>query len=186
MIFLKLNDLAMTTNHTEKLNFSSLKLNKAHMGLFLFLILFSFAPKLNAQDLAHENQIIDYLGMEKYTSILQSNPAYLNFLDARCSSGYKILELAPEKTVGMQTIHSVKYSEWVISSKGEDEVRSYVDFTITPEEFVDKFNSSGFNFLKYNFQFDAKEISYYVLGNTGKVIMVYPIQYINSLVNSNN
>jgi len=140
----------------------------------------SFSQSLN---LENQSQIVEYLGDSRFNELLQSNPSYLSFLDTRCSVGYKVIDMGIEKTEGMTVLNSVSYEEWVVPEKAEEQVFKSVEFTSTPEEFVLDSNNPDFNILKYNLSFDKNVITYYVLGSTGKVIMIYPVEYINQQVN---
>ena len=167
----------------RELKHSKPSLRKVFLSLFTLLFV---ATGLFAQNLENESEIKEYLGRFRFEQNQVSNPGYLTFLDARCSSGFKIVELASEKTEGMTVVQNVTYSEWVPSLKEEEKKLNHIDVTITPEEFIENSNTSNFNFLKYHFQFDSKKMSYYVLGNTGMVLMIYPVEYVSSLINSNN
>lgn len=133
--------------------------------------------------LTNQDKISDFLGNDRFNDLLSSNPSYLTFLDARCSNGYKIIDMPLEKTTGMTVLNSIVYEEWLISEKSEEEIRQTSEIELTPEEFVENSASPEFNILKYHFNFDKKEMVYYVLGATGKVIMIYPIEFINQKAN---
>lgn len=153
------------------------------LGFTIFLCGASQASFSQLTNLENQSQIVEYLGDSRFNDLLQSNPSYLSFLDTRCSNGYKIIDMPSEKTVGMTVLNSIAYEEWVAPEKAEEEVLKSVELSSTPEEFVENSTSPEFNFLKYKLAFDKSETTYYVLGSTGKAIMIYPIEYINKQVN---
>lgn len=140
-----------------------------------------------SQSLENEAKIIEFLGQERYNQILESNPNYLKFLDVRCSFGFKIIDYVDEKMGNMTVIDYVAYR--VDQGNGKDTTglcKKGVgkDFD-TPEEFLNHYNEGTLNILKYYIQYDRFEINYYVLGTTGKVLVVYPVDYINKLIAEN-
>lgn len=151
--------------------------------IFLFGILI-FGGNLNAQNLTHESQLIEYLGQEDYNEFTQSNPSYLAFLDARYD-GYMIMDYVEEKMGEFETIEIIYKSEWVSVEENGKIYIERVKSKITPEEFLAEMGSQEFNFLEYSFKFDRSIFTYHVLGTTGKVIMIYPVEKINEIVNRN-
>lgn len=153
------------------------------LRMFLVIGLGILSMNAKAQDLQNENQIIDYLGMERYTSVLHSNPAYLDFLDVRCSNGFHIMDYVEEKMSSYQVLEVVKHAEWkAVEINGKD-CLEFVETKVSPEQFLIDLEKEDFNFLEYKFSFDRKEVVYHVLGNTGKVILMVPTEQINKIVN---
>lgn len=146
------------------------------------LLVFVFVVNQNSQaqltELTNQDKVAEFLGDERFNDLLTSNPSYLTFLDTKCSYGYKIVEMGSEKTEGMTVLNSITYEEWVASSKSEEQILYTSETILTPEEFVENATSPEFNILKYHFNSDRKQIVYYVLGTTGKVIILYPVAYI--------
>lgn len=133
--------------------------------------------------LENQAKVAEYLGDSRFNELLQSNPSYLTFLDTRCSEGYKLIDMPAEKTAGMTVLNSITYEEWVVPEKSQEQVVSTTELTLTPEEFVQEALDPEFNFLKYHFKYDQKEMTYFVLGATGKAIIIYPVEYINKQAN---
>lgn len=152
---------------TERLSICSI--------LIVFLLganytLFGQAPVLEKQ-----LQIEEFLGQPKFNELLSTNPSYLTFLDTRCSAGYKIVEMTKEKSGSFQLIEKIQKNS-TMDSPVE---------AVTAAEFVQAANDPSFNFLQYSFQFDRTEMTYYKLGSTGKVLMIFPVRYINQIIKSN-
>jgi len=163
---------------TSKSNFIS--------SLLLFFGVLFFSTFSFAQNLENENEIIEYLGMEKYTSVLHSNPAYLKFLDVRCSDGYIVMDYVEEKMNDFPVLETITHGEWITIEEDGKSSLEFVVTQVTSESFMLDYESENFNFLEYRFTFDSKDVVYHVLGNTGKVIMILPIEKINKIVNKAN
>ncbi len=153
------------------------------VNIFLFIGVLFLSVQSFAQNLKNESCIIEYLGGEKYSKFVLEHPDYLEFLDVRCSDGYHVIDYVEGKMDDFQVLETITYGEWVTI---EDNGKSSLEFVVTqvtPESFVLDFESEDFNFLKYTFAFSRKDVVYHVLGNTGKVIMMIPIESINEIVN---
>lgn len=81
-----------------------------------------------------------------------------------------------EKTVGFEMLKKIAK----LTGNGTD-IEG-----ITPEQFIADSETEEFNFLMYQFEFDRSEITYYILGKTGKVLMIQPVERINDIVNAGN
>ena len=146
-------------------------------SLLVFMVfLFGANLTLNAQSdpLVNQAQIVEFLGQTKFNELLSTNPSYLTFLDTRCSSGYKIIDMSKEKAAEFELIDKIQKNNMYTSPVE----------AITAVEFVQAASSPNFNFLQYSFLFDSKEMTYYKLGSTGKVLMIFPVGYIAQLIKS--
>lgn len=164
----------------------SKSLLKKQNRLIFIVSLLIWTPSLNAQELNHKTQIIEYLGLEKFNSISQSNPAYLKFLDVRLSNGHLIVDYVEDKMEGFSVLNVIYHTEWKTVEKNGKSRDEIVQTKITPEEFLIRMEDEDFNFLEYKFAFDRKEVVYHVLGNTGKVIVMLSTERINDIINKEN
>ena len=146
----------------------------------------SFQKKNSNQNLENKTQIIDYLGIDKYNSVLRSNPAYLKFLNVRLSNGHLIVDYVEEKMADFPVMDVIYHTEWKTFEKNGKSRNELLQVKITPEEFLIHTEREDFNFLEYKFTFDRKEVVYHVLGNTGKVIVMLSTERINEIVNKEN
>lgn len=150
--------------------------NRLSTLMLLIVFLFGANQALFGQSTTLDNpdKVEQLLGEEKFNELLTSNPSYLVFLDTRCSSGYKIVDMTKEKAADFQLIQKIKKHATV-----DSELEA-----VTADEFVQYASDPNFNFLQYSFQFDRTEMTYYKLGSTGKVLMIFPVGYINQLIKS--
>ena len=142
----------------------------------LTLILLSGSAYSFAQTLQNESKIVEFLGQSEFDQMSQANPSYLEFLDAKCSYGFEIESMGPEKTSGFETLSSITYND-------PNNKITKSPTTVTPSEFVQMYEDGTLNFLMYEIRGDRSAMTYYVLGNTGKVLMVFPVDYISQKVN---
>jgi hypothetical protein len=142
----------------------------------LFLFIAVSVPSFGQNSYASESQLIEVLGQSKFDQLQQANPNYLKFLDARCTHGYVIMEMPKEKTEGFTMIKKIAK----LTGNGTEVIG------VTPEQFVLDATSPNFNFLMYKFDFDRSENTYYILGRTGKVLLILPVERINEIVNAGN
>ena len=140
--------------------------------------LFALVVTTNAfsQTIENQQKIVDYLGQEKFDELLSANPSYLKFLDVKCSNGFDIIEMAPEKSQNFSVLTEIEKID-------PNQKYSKTPNTISADEFVQLFENGNLNFLMYQLQGHKTQMTYFVLGNTGKVLMVYPTDYITQLVN---
>lgn len=128
------------------------------------------------QSLQNQQKIVDYLGQEKFDQIQSSNPSYLTFLDVKCSDGFDIIEMVPEKTQNFTVLNEI-----VVIDPNNKITKTPT--TVSADDFVQMFENGSLNFLMYQLQGHKTQMTYYVLGNTGKVLMVFPTDYITQRVN---
>ena len=168
------------------INDRELKLSKPSFRksfLSLFILLFITSGSF-AQNLENESSIVEYLGEERYFELTQKNPAYLNFLDARYSHGYSVMDYVDEKMNEFSTLEVIYHSAWATVDLNGKEYLEVVESKVTPAEFLIALESEEFNFLEYRFTFDRTAVTYHVLGNTGKVLMIASVENINNIVNA--
>lgn len=147
------------------------------MRLLIFALTLLFCSSFSiAQTLQNENEIVEYLGQSKFDQLSQSNPSYLKFLDAKCSFGFEIESMGSEKTSGFETLNTIKFND-------PDNKITKTPSTITASQFVQMYEDGSLNILMYEIVGDKSAMTYYVLGNTGKVLMVFPVDYIAQKVN---
>lgn len=137
-----------------------------------FMLLIAINPAYS-QDLKHKNYILEFLGQEEYDRIQSHNVGYLRFLDVRCSDGWQVIENNDGKFDSYEKIQTLSYT-----------TPDKVEFTISAQDVVSEINSGTFNLIKYNLNWDRSKTMYYVLGNTGKVLVIHPTEYINKIYNS--
>jgi hypothetical protein len=153
--------------------------------LLLSLVGLIFSFRSIGQTLENESKIIDYLGIEKYSTLVQENPSYLKFLDTRYSRGYYIMDYVEQKMSEfpkVEIIYRFSLSDIIVNGKT---CQKRVESKVSPEEFVTLYYEPEFNFLEYRLNFDRTNVTYHTLGNTGKVIMIMPVEQINEIVNMN-
>ena len=169
---------------TKSRNFNR-KNGTSYSYLLLTIVGLIFSFRSIGQTLENESKIIDYLGIEKYSTLVQKNPSYLKFLDTRYSRGYYIMDYVEEKMSEfpkVDIIYRFSLSDIIVNGKT---CQQRVESKVSPEEFLNQSNQSDFNFLEFKFSFDRSSITYYTLGNTGKVILIMPVEQINKIVNTN-
>ena len=181
--------LELFKRYCYMLKLATIALPSRLCSFLMFMVFFIGANlTLNAQSnpLVNQAKVADYLGDSRFNDLLESNSSYLDFLDMRCSKGYSIIDMALEKTVGMTGITSIDFEEWSVPTKPDETISTKINHSLTAADFVTASSTSEFNFLKYHFQFDRSEITFYVLGETGKVIMIHPVEYINKQLAASN
>lgn len=138
----------------------------------------AFSARVSAQ-IAYQNEsnIIEYLGQEDYDQLIQSNPSYLEFLDAKCTHGFAIESMESEKTSGFTVLNEIPLID-------PNNKITKTPPVLTANEFVEMFQDGTVNMLLCNLRADRSKMTYYVLGNTGKVLLIYPVEYINQKVNN--
>jgi hypothetical protein len=129
-------------------------------------------------------KLVDFLGQEKFDEILSSNPSYLTFLDVKCTSLYTVLDLPSEKTQSMTVLNEIEKRIWDTNVKTGDEILNKVKNLISTNQFIQELQSPNFNILEYTFAQDRSTDKYYVLGNSGKVIVIHSVNYITELANA--
>lgn len=135
--------------------------------------------------LSNPIQLAEYLGDSRFNQLHQSNPSYLEFLDERCSNGYTVIDMPLEKTEGMTVLNTIPALKWIVIESEGKNVDQMISSSVTAEEFVLNHSQIDFNFLRYELAFEKSENTYYVLGNTGKVLIVYSVDHVSQKLNSN-
>ena len=82
----------------------------------------------------------------------------------------------------VEIIYRFSFSDIIVNGKT---CQKRVESKVSPEEFVTLYYEPEFNFLEYRLNFDRTNVTYHTLGNTGKVIMIMPVEQINEIVNMN-
>ncbi len=126
-----------------------------------------------SQNYSNESYLVEYLGQAKFDQLSQSGSQYLSFLDARCSYGYEVMDYVDEKMNDFEVLN-----EFPKKTQTKDVIN------VSPGDFLAEIESGNFNFIMYLLNWDRSEITYYVIGNTGKVLMIYPVDHINEKVNA--
>lgn len=142
------------------------------MKSILLSIILLVGLTATAQPYANETKLIEYLGLNRYNSLVSSSSSYLKFLDARYSYGFEIIEYVQEKMNSFPVLTTVDLTN-------SDKTKT----TVSIETFLDQINTNTINYLMYDLQWDRSKTTYYVLGNTGKVLMIHSVEYINEKVN---
>lgn len=142
------------------------------MKSIVFGIIFFVGLAVSAQTYTNETKLIEYLGLTRYNSLASNSSSYLKFLDARYSFGFEIIEYVPEKMNSFPVLTTVDMTN-------SDKIKT----TVSIADFLNQINANTINYLMYDLQWDRSKTTYYVLGNTGKVLMIHSVEYINSKVN---
>ena len=139
--------------------------------LFAALTLFVASHSIVfSQVLENESKVIEFLGSERYQTELASNPGLIYFLDAKASYGFEIIDIIPGKEGDFQSIDDIQ-----LHSKSQSGQVSATDF-------LNDAQSADFNFLMYNFTMLASKNQYFKLGDTGKAIIIYSVEHVNSKI----
>ena len=128
---------------------------------------FSFSQNLHNQDM-----VLDYLGQDRFDHFQQSNPNYLVYLDVKFSKGYSIINRSDAKLVDEKFLSSIDYKP----SDGDKTA-------LSADVFIQMYNQGTLNFLRVILPYDQKKDTYYVLGKTGKVLVLHSA---NSIVSATN
>lgn len=127
-----------------------------------------------AQDpVQNEQQIINFVGSERYAELQSENPSYLNFLDARISFGYQITDFDEDKRSTFKVLDEIPL---LMPDKTVIEVSA--------TDFIAGMESGIYSILMVKLPWDQSMMTYYTLGSTGKVLMIYPVSYINEKMNN--
>lgn len=154
----------------------------------VLIFCFSFLTQIGfSQSFNHQDYLIEFLGQERFDRILASNPHYLSYLDVRCSEGFMIMDYVNEK---MESMNIPVINEFIKKTKqnGKDIdgtcVDGYKKEVLTPEEFLQHALNGTLNILAFDFDYDKSKVIYYRIGNTGKLIAIYPAEYIAKKVST--
>lgn len=138
--------------------------------LTLSCLFYSFSQTNNTQlSLNNESKIIELLGQEKFDQMVSINPGYLKYLDARCEA-FTIIDFSEEKFGYLKPLQTLVKRNPSNKSEG--------NLSVSPAEMVQEYNDGNFNILLYDFYYDKSEYTYYRIGDTGKIIMIYPVDQI--------
>lgn len=148
------------------------------------IIILGMSNSLSQSSIENPNKLVDFLGQEKFSDILNSNPSYLTFLDVKCSELIIVNELSAEKTSSFVQINEIKRTSWEQGLKAGDEVKRQVTVSVSPSQFLLDMESPNFNVLEYSFEQGRSNDKHFVLGSTGKVIIVRSIDFITEIANS--
>lgn len=133
---------------------------------FFFSIVLSLSSF--SQTSSNTDKIIAFLGTERYNDALDNNPGLIIYLEAKLLYGYKVVDFNSERFPAHTTLTEVP-------------VKMQRDaLPISVEEFVQIYESGNLNFLFYPFPCDADQTLYFKLGNTGKAIIIYSNERVNS------
>lgn len=141
-----------------------------------------------SQTLEHQGFLIEFLGQDRFDRIQASNPSYLEYLDTRCSDGYIIMDYVDEKMSQMnipvvdQFIKKTKQNGKDVDGTCKDGIRKEA---LTPAEFLQSAENGTLNILAFDFEYDRSNLIYYQIGTTGKMIAIYPADYIAKKVSNN-
>ena len=150
----------------------------------LSIVLLGVTNSFSQSSIENPIKLMEFLGQEKFDELLNSNPSYITFLDVKCSNLFAITELSPEKAQAYTTLNEIEKHIWEPNLKVGEGVHRKITVSISPSQFLIELASSNFNILEYSFNQDRQENTYYVLGNTGKIIMIRPVSFITEVANS--
>lgn len=148
------------------------------------IVLLGMTNAFSQSSIENPNKLMDFLGQEKFNELINSNPSYISFLDVKCSSLFAITELSSEKSQVYLTLNEIEKYIWEPNTKVGEGVHRKIAVIISPSQFLIELTSPDFNILEYSFKQDSQENKYYVLGNTGKVILIRPVSFITKVANS--
>lgn len=141
--------------------------------LISFVVYVSFTS-IYTENVKNSDKIIELIGESRYQFNLENNPGLIYFLDAKVDFGFQIIDMIPEKSNDFKQLSQIP-----LLSKSENQ-------SITPEEFVNLYNSGNLNILLFDFQNQPKSNLYFSLGNTGNALIIYSVEHINSKISLNN
>ncbi len=141
--------------------------------LISFVVYASFTS-IYTENVKNSDKIIELIGESRYQFNLENNPGLIYFLDAKVDFGFQIIDMIPEKSNDFKQLSQIP-----LLSKSENQ-------SITPEEFVNLYNSGNLNILLFDFQNQPKSNLYFSLGNTGNALIIYSVEHINSKISLNN
>lgn len=145
------------------------------MRRFIFFAAF-FSTLAFGQNLQNAQLIEDFLGTERYQTLLSQNSGYLYFLDARISVGYAIYEMPTQKTVGFPVLENIPYKNTAVNP-----TEKYL--YISASDFLQLHLTGNLFFPLYDIPYDQNKSVHYRLGNTGMILEVRPASYISQIAN---
>lgn len=108
-------------------------------------------------------------------------------MNTRIQSGFAVVDNVDGKFNSMNVLTVLPFR--IDQGEGKDTTGVYKNGiakdTDSPEEFLQKYENGSLNILKYILAYDSKNVTYYQLGETGKVLVIYPTTYINNLIEKN-
>ena len=120
----------------------------------------------NAQNtLTPEQKVSQFLGADKYNQIVADNPGLIKYLKYKSEKGYLVEDAIESKANSYIKLDSVYFKKQPISI----------------QTFVRALEQDNFNFLFYTFPIKNKT-SGILLGNSGKIIIIYSNSQINKLI----
>lgn len=143
------------------------------MKVFFALLFVLSAQVAISQTYQNESKLIEYLGQEKFDQLKANGSGYLKFLDARQSHGFAIMDYDAEKMSDFTVLNSV--------NKMNPNDKSVSQVSV--DTFLSEINSGTINYLLYKFEWDQNSYTYYRLGSSGKVLVIYPNDYITEMMN---
>ena len=131
-----------------------------------FLLLgFALLINLGYSQTTNTEKIIQFLGQEKYEDAAINNPGLIIYLEAKLQYGYKVVDFNPTRMPNYSILL---------------EVPSKIYGNVSVDEFLVHYEMDSFNFLNYQYPCKEDENLYFKLGNTGKAIIIYSNEFVNS------
>ena len=94
-------------------------------------------------------------------------------MNERCEMGFSILTLEEEKTIGFEKIYQVALSNI-------DKTETIVSIP----DFIDMLESGTLNILLVKLAYDQSGFTYYILGESGKVLVLNSVESITKSLNN--
>jgi hypothetical protein len=140
---------------------------------------------VNAQHLNNESKIIDFIGQSRFNELQANNSTYLKFLDVKCQIGYEIQTIPFEKLTDKEVLTAASFKKFCDKQSDSSCNSDYTVGKSSASEILSLINEGNFNFLIYQLASDPNKDKIYVLGSTGKVLIVRSAKFLADAVNSN-
>lgn len=145
------------------------------MKFLILLIALITTNLVFCQTYTNQTKMIEYLGTTRYNSLAQNNAGYLRYIDARYSHGFSLIDYVDEKMNSFPVLSS-------LIKKNQDKTTTIISI----DQFLSEITNGTVNYLMYSLKGDQKEHKHYVLGNSGKVLVVHSTEYVTNQLNNSN
>jgi hypothetical protein len=129
-------------------------------GIITLLLTLCVSSFSFSQDLQHADKIIEVYGQEWLEESEQNNPALVTLLDKYVNHGFYVKNVSEGKYSEFTPIESVP----LLTKEGG---------AVTVQEFLQDYESTDFNPLKYKF-FPGKDFQVIKLAGVNKIIYILP------------
>lgn len=131
----------------------------------LVIILFFISTWAVAQNNPTFTYVQEFLGQERYSEMVQSNPGLINDLSDRVNYGFQLIEMIPEKSSDFKPLNEIKLN----FKEGS---------VLSNQEFVNLWESGDFNPLFLDLPQSKTENAYIHLVGTDRALIIYSLDAI--------